>query len=168
MAGSATAKKVRELCDLFNVRDFRSLHDVYMREDQRLFRDGFWDYEEPVSCINVAKEILATADPGLLPEEDRVWWYEILWIWHHHAISAAIWKQDKERARYFASLALAYQMPDHPNRVTRLLWHLVHDRFAEAKRWVYETEMGPDHKTEVEILDEYEKGEDGWAAFKNL
>ena len=155
--------------DLFGVDSFRSLHDAYMWQDQRMFKQRVWDYEDPLNILTMTREALEVVDPGTLNSDDRMWWYEIIWFWYHHAVSAAIRKQDKARARYFACVALAYQGEDHPNRITRLLWLLVHDQLAEARRWVFECKkLGPDHETEVDILEDYESGDDGWSAFKNI
>ena len=53
-------------------------------------------------------------------------------------------------------------MADDPNRITRLLWHLVHDRLAEAKIWM-EQSINLWHLVELEsakeIIEEYERGE---------
>lgn len=153
---SIAQEEYRRVCDLFWTKDLRSLHEAYMREDQRLFTARLWDYDDPLSILNQGKDLLEKIDPGILSEDDRVWWYETMWIWHHHAISAAIWKNDRARAQHYAAMALAYQMPDHPNRVTRLLWHLVHDRLEEAKSWTREM-IGSDHQVEIELIADYEE-----------
>ncbi|MEK7099428.1 MAG: hypothetical protein AAB916_02830 [Patescibacteria group bacterium] len=163
------SQTAQEAFDLFGVNSFRALHDAYMQKDQDKFLFNTWCYDDPTDILVQTREALEAIDPGVLDEDDRMWWYEIIWFWYHHAISASIRKLDKARARYFACMALAYQDPNHPNRITRLLWHLVYDRLAEARRFVYECQrLGPDHETEVELLEDYESGDDGWAAFKNI
>jgi len=75
---SATREDIRKVCGLFWADDFRSLHAAYMREDQRLFKARLWDYDDPLIVLNQGKDILEKIDPGVLSEDDRMWWYEII------------------------------------------------------------------------------------------
>ncbi|MEI7720229.1 MAG: hypothetical protein WCI89_03415 [bacterium] len=141
---------------LMGVRDIHELHKAYGREDQRLFISREWDYENPLLVINQVREILAALDLVALTEEEREWCQEILWFWHHHAISCAMWKRDRVKARFHACEAIRYQGVEHPNKVTRLLLLLIDDKLAEAEAWVQQ--IDEDRETAQYLVDLYKEG----------
>ena len=117
-----TEAKVREAFDLLGVTNFLDLSNAYSREDQELMKARTWDDQNPDLITNRIKSILEQINPVQLSDYDRVWWREILWFWHHHAISFAVWgRKDKILAQAYAGKALDFQADDHPNRITMLL-----------------------------------------------
>ncbi|MGC9602160.1 MAG: hypothetical protein ABSE76_00235 [Minisyncoccia bacterium] len=145
---------------LAGVENIRALHRVYKKEDQRLMKCREWDYENPALLTNQIKEILDTIDLNALTEEERKWCQEMLWFWHHHAISSAIWRQkSRSDACFHAAEALRYQDEYHPNQITRLLYLLVHDKLLEAKVWAEQIKDEVEKQTAAELLQEYKAGE---------
>ena len=154
-------EKIREAFDLLKVSSFRELSRVYGEKDQELMKTRTWDDKSPELITNRVKNVLEQMNPAELSEEDRMWWHEIMWFWYHHAISYAIWKRkDKQLAQLYADKALELQMPDHPNKITKLLWFLVRDKLEEVKEWM-KTEKFIDYEFETAqaTLKEYENGE---------
>jgi hypothetical protein len=142
--------------DLMGVRDIRELHKAYGREDQRLFVSREWDYENPSLLINQVWKILSALDLAMLTEGEREWCQEILWFWHHHAISCAMWKRDRVTARFHACEALRYQGDEHPNKITRLLLLLIDDKLVEAEALVQQ--IDEDRETAQYLVDFYKEG----------
>ena len=142
---------------LVGVESAQGLHKAYCIEDQILMKSGTWDYKNPFLLTNRVKEILLALDPNSLDEHEREWRQEILWYWHHHAISSALWiHKCRSEALSFATEALKYQDSDHPNKLTRLLYLLIQDKLAEAETWADEI---VDEKIEAaELLQEYKAG----------
>lgn len=147
---------LRKLCAQVGVRTASELLRVYTQEDQRLFALGLWDYDNPSLLVNKIYTSISRIDISTLRVGERVWCNEILWFWYHHAISCAISKKrDKEKARLFSEIALGMQPPDHPNQITRLLYLLTHDRFAEAESWASLISDRVERRTAREIIAEY-------------
>lgn len=146
---------------LLNANDPLELSNQYNAEDQQLFKAGKWDYQNKDLLINKVKTILENIDQSKLFEEEKFWVSQILWFWHHHAISAAIWMhKDKLAARKFAQQAMAYQhqiMP-HPNKITKLLYLLVNDKLDEAEKWGATISQEPERSTALEIISDYKQG----------
>ncbi len=148
---------VAEAFSLLGVQDFRNLSLAYSREDQKLMKSGGWDARNPDLITNRVKTLLERIDPNDLIESDREWWSEILWFWYHHAVSC---ERSRIKAQSYAAKALELQGDDHPNRITKLLWFLTHDRVDEAKRWVAEAPPDTDrieHQTGLDLIREYEQ-----------
>lgn len=158
---SGTEERIREVFDLLKVSSFRELSRVYGEKDQELMKTRTWNDKSPELITSQVKNILEQINPAGLSEEDRIWWYEIMWFWYHHAISCAIWKRkDKQLAQFYADKAIELQTPDHPNKITKLLWFLVHDKLTEAREYVAtEKFLGPELETAKATLKEYENGE---------
>lgn len=146
---------------LTGVRNPQALYDAYVAIEQPLFIAGVWDYNDPTQLHNQIKQELEEIDPDTLNEAEREQRQRILWFWHHHAISCAIWiKQDRVAARAHATIALSYQDDDDPNQITRLLYFLVHDQLAEAEAWVEQmTDVEDREETARPLLQEYKSGE---------
>ncbi|HVV38871.1 MAG TPA: hypothetical protein VHD31_00920 [Candidatus Paceibacterota bacterium] len=142
------------------VTTIRDLYRAYIDEDQRLFKAGEWDYENPFLLTNKVRKILSRTNLRALPKEEREWCLEILWFWHHHAISSAIWMhKDKEAARLNAVAALIYQGDDHPNQITTLLTLLVYDNLPEAEQWAERINDEEERETAQKLMKEYKAGE---------
>jgi hypothetical protein len=125
---------------LVGTDNFRGLSNAYTRADQQLMRSRTWTPRNPTLLTNQIKVILEQMDPTELNDEDADWRREILWFWYHHAISWAMWESEhnefaKVLAQAFASMALSLQGPGHPNKITRLLFYLVHDDIETAEKW---------------------------------
>src|SRR3989338_2471769 len=102
-----TKEKVQKVFRLMGVENFQDLSRAYTRVDQELMKARAWDDRDPALLTNQVKDILLEIDPEQLPEEDREWRAEIMWFWHHHAISIAIWKhKNQPLAQHYAELAL--------------------------------------------------------------
>lgn len=108
----------------------------YRKADQDAIKQGTWDYDDPNFLCNQVFIAVERLNRGKLTKEERIWFRELQWFWHHHAISCAIMKKDKKRAQKEATIALQLQSADHPNKITRLLYLLVHDRIEEAECFV--------------------------------
>src|SRR5271166_6422555 len=105
--GAQNESPLSEAYALVGARDIVELSEIYDREDQRLFKSGQWDYDNPDLLTNRIKAILAGVNPTKLTETEREWRQEMLWFWYHHAISCAIWKKkDKEKAKLYAGEAI--------------------------------------------------------------
>lgn len=144
---------------LVGATNIRELHRAFVDEDQRLMKSRAWDYDNPTLLTNRIKVILADLDLAVLSEEEREWCMEMLWLWHHHAISSAVWRQkDRAQARFHAAKALHYQCLGHPNRITQLLYLLVHDNLVEAEAWAAQITDEVEDETAASILREYKIG----------
>jgi len=122
--------------ELAGVNEPLALYTAYSKLEQVLFKNRTWDYDNPDQTHNQIKREVEEINLDSLNEDEALWCREIMWYWHHHAISAAaIWKRDKTMARIFATKALEHQTADHPNKITRLLYFLVHSEFEKAEEW---------------------------------
>jgi hypothetical protein len=134
------------------------LNEKYVEEDQKLFKAGEWDYENPELLTNQVKEMLEKVDATSLNEDEREWRQEILWFWNHHAISIAVWKhRDRAAALQFAEKALALQPESHPNQITRLLYYLVRGDIAIAKAHAATITDEVEGPTANDLITEYEE-----------
>ena len=143
----------------FKVRDMFALHCLYVKKDQYVFKSGRWNYRDHRLVVNKIKSALERLPDERLGKHDRVWKIETLWFWHHHAISIAINRGDIKLARIYSDEALRLQGRDHPNKITRLLWYLLHGRVRQAKRWIRDGVKRPEIGTAKAVLGWYE---DGW------
>lgn len=134
------------------------LSNLYSERDQELTQSRQWDYSNPELITNKIKSSLELIDPKSLTEDEREWRQEILWFWYHHAISCAVWKyKDKNAAQMFASKALDIQPKNHPNKITRLLFYLVHDNLEEAEEWLETIDEEPEKTTATELVKEFKE-----------
>lgn len=136
------------------------LSEKYLAKDQKIVTSGISDYHNRKLITNKVKGILETVDARTLSRDERHERRLILWLWHHHAISYAIWGyKDKRRAQKYSSLALKYQPEKHQNHITRLLYLLVRDRLSEGKRWVKTLKERQEKTTALSLIKVYnEKG----------
>ncbi len=133
------------------------LNQKYVEEDQRLFKSGEWDYENPDLLTNKIKEILEKVDVSNLHEDEREWRQEMLWFWNHHAISIAVWKyRDRVAALQFAERSLALQPEGHPNQITKLLYYLIQGELVAAKAHAEAITDEVGGSTADELVREYE------------
>ncbi len=143
---------------LMRTRKIHTFFKAYMKEDQRLMHGQKWDYDNPLLLTNQVKEILSEIDLNTLNEEEHWRCKEILWFWHHHAISSAIWRQkSRTDAIFHANEALRYQDEGHPNKITRLLHLLIHDKLEEAEKWAEQIHEDEQEATEM-LFEEYRAG----------
>lgn len=113
-----------------------ALSQKYTDEDQQLMKSHSWDYNNPDLIVNRVKELLEKVNPDSLSQEEKDWWNEILWFWHHHAISCAIGKyRDFEKAKEYSKKALYYKSFDknHPNKITDIFDLLLNSKLQEAQ-----------------------------------
>ena len=151
---------IKEAYLLLGAKTPLELSQLYTVEDQKLMKSNEWDYANPDLITNKIKDILERIDTDTLSEQEREWRGEILWFWHHHAISCAIARyKDKTQAQIFAAKALEVQPEDHPNKITRLLYLLVNDKLEEAETWVSKIEDEHEKSTARDLVEGYkEKG----------
>lgn len=98
---------------------------------------GTWDYEDSSQFTNKVKDAILEADMAQLAQNEVNDCRYVLWLWYHHAITCALWKRhDKQKARLFSERAMMYMSDDNPNRITKLLYLLTHDRLDEAQQWI--------------------------------
>jgi len=110
----------------------------------------------PNLLINKAKEILEAVDPSSLTEDEKEWRDEILWFWHHHAVSCSIWRyKDKEEARAMASHARMFQSADHPNKITELFELLLNDNLEGAEVLIPTIPDEAERETGAWLVEEY-------------
>jgi hypothetical protein len=148
-----TLQKLQEAYALLGAVSIDDLSRRYDVEDQKLMQSGEWDYDNCDLLTNQVKAILSTVDQNTLNKQERRWCQEILWFWYHHAISCAIWKKkDKAKARLYAEVALKLQPDAHPNKITRLLFFMTHDRISDAENFVRSIREGDDEKATAESL----------------
>lgn len=150
---------IQSAYELMHASSPLELRRLYGEEDQRLMRSRAWDYENPEPVVNKIKQAIEAADPASLSEDEREARSDVLWLWYHHAISAAIWRhRDLEAAKQYAVKALEYQTEDHPNKITRLFDLLLNDKVEDAEQWA----AGITDKVEVEtaqsLIEQYKNG----------
>lgn len=122
--------------ELAGVDEPFTLYLTYSKLEQVLFRNKTWDYDNPDQIHNQIKREIEEINFKQLSKEEARWCRDILWYWHHHAISVAYWwKRDKKTAQLFAAKALEHQHANHENKITRLLYLLVHDDLEKAQEW---------------------------------
>lgn len=147
---------IKEAYVLLDAKTPLELSNRYSAEDQKLMQSEAWDYENEELLINKVKNILESADVSQMTEEERDWRNEILWFWYHHAISCAIWRyKDKEAAQKYVAVALEHQGSSHPNKITRLLDLLIHDKLPEAEQWAEGIEDEVEKETAQYLLKKY-------------
>lgn len=133
--------------------------NLYTEEDQKLMLSDQWDYDDPELVTNKIKSLLEEVDESSLSEDESHWRNEMLWFWYHHAISCAIGKNDQTAAQKYADKALELQPEDHPNKITKLLSLLVHDRLKEAEAWADSIHEEPEKSTAQLQISIYKNGE---------
>ncbi len=148
---------IKEAYLLLNVKNPRDLDTAYRNEDQKLMLANTWDYENTNLVINKIKKILENISfEKELTGEEKYWRENILWSWYHHAISCAIWRyKDKKAAQRYSTEALKHKAKDHPNKITELLYFLVHDQLEEAENWAKTITTEPEKTTAAHFLHLY-------------
>jgi hypothetical protein len=144
---------MKEAYKMLGAKTPLELSNLYSERDQELMKSEEWDYNNPELITNKIKNILEPIDPETLTEDEREWRAEIIWFWYHHAISCAAARyKDKEAAQMYATKAVEIQPEDHPNKITHLLFYLVHDRLQEAEELVAALAPKDDEKDTAESL----------------
>jgi len=96
------ASPLNEAYKILGVETPFELSRAYTKQEQVLFKNHTWDYEDATQMQNVIRAILESVKEESLSEEEKEWRNEILWFWYHHAISVAGWKKDKEKQKFFS------------------------------------------------------------------
>lgn len=156
----ATNKSLlRDAYVLLNVDNPFELSERYLAEDQKIVTSKISDYHSEKLITNKVKRILEQIDARLLSKDERHERRLILWLWHHHAISYAVWGyKDRKRARQYSALALRYQPKNHPNHITRLLYLLIRDRLSDARQWARCIKEKTEKETAMSLLKFYMDG----------
>ena len=147
---------------LLNASTSAELATKFIQEDQRLLKNGEWDYQNKELILNQVKEIVEDLfktgfTTGSTFDDDDL--RDALWFWYHHATGQAIWNnKDRVKARQFSAKALEYQISENPNQITRLLYLLVRDELAEAESWLETITNEPDKSVSRGIMKEYSEG----------
>lgn len=144
----------------FSASDPVELNNIYMEADQKLMYAEDWDYRNPDLLTNKIADMVEQVGVENVPDpKERYWISNMLWMWYHHAISCAIWRyKDKEAARRYAKRALELQPENHPNKITRLFYLLLHDKIDEAQNWAKKITTEPEKTTAKQILSEHKSG----------
>lgn len=152
---------IKEAYILLNASTPLELSNNYTAKDQEQMRSGSWDYSNQESIVNKIKNILESVNFSTLSnEEEKEWVQEIIWFWYHHAISCAVWRyKDKDAAKRYANKALEYQSADHPNKISKLLYFLVNDKFEDAEKWVDQITEEPEKSTAISLIQDFKKGD---------
>jgi tetratricopeptide (TPR) repeat protein len=152
---------LKEVYGRFSANDPGELRIVYLDADQELMKQNKWDYGDTTQISNqIVSMIEEVGIENVKDEKEQRWIKHILWMWHHHAISCALWRYgDKQAAQFHAQKALELQPKDHPNKITRLLFYLVFDRLTEAEEWAGTITTEPEKTTAQYDLRLYKKGD---------
>lgn len=154
----AVDSPIKEAYILLGANDPPGLSERYTEEDQKIMHAQLWDYENPGLITNKIRIILEAADPDDLSVEENYWRSNILWFWYHHAISCAIWRyHDKEKAKEFSRKALGYQSKEHPNKLTKLLYLLLHDDLVAAEKWKESITTEPERSSAELLMADFNK-----------
>ncbi|MDB5237395.1 MAG: hypothetical protein JWL88_497 [Parcubacteria group bacterium] len=161
-ANAENLELLEEVYSLLGVSSPSALIHAFIAEDQRLMTSQTWDYKNTDLVINKVKEIVEQIiESGFTTrnklEDDDL--RDILWFWYHHAIGYAIWSyKDKNAAQVFSIKALKYQISDNPNKITRLLYLLVHEKEHEVDEYLKTITDEPDKEAAKRIFFEYKAG----------
>ncbi len=134
------------------------LFEKYSKEDQRLMQAKEWDYNNPALLVNQIKKELEEIDYETLSPDEAEWWSQIMWFWHHHAVSCAIWRdRSREKAEFHAVEALCY-VDNDANQITWLLFLLIQDEPDAAAKWVKQIRTSVERVTAKFLINEYRAG----------
>jgi flagellin-specific chaperone FliS len=152
------------LCELLDISlpsgsfsdQLRFIEKAYDRVDQEAMSRGTWDHRDQDFLLTKVKKILEELSNLLDDEsEGKADVSNMLWFYHHHAISSAVFRySDRRDALQEAQTALRYQVlvPGHPNRITKLFELLLEDRIADAERYIAEN-IPSEFPPEVHVVD---------------
>ncbi len=145
----------------FSVNDPGELQDLYMSEDQKLMKAKKWDYNNPNLIPNKIKNMIeGIGISNIIDKKEKQWIQNILWMWHHHAISCALWRYgDKKATMKYSEIALKLQPDDHPNKITQLLYFLIRDEIENAEKWAKSITEEPEKTTAQYNIELYKKGD---------
>jgi len=162
---------LQDVLKTFNVADAKALHDKYCEFDRAAFRNGKWNPENQSFICTKIKNLLLEVNVEELTDKDKGWILEILWFWHHHAISASLWRGLLQQARDYSFTALAFQAGKHDNQVTLALHLLIHNRFQDVAfllEQVPECTIGDKRKSIMELLAEFQNAGSAEALVKEI
>lgn len=152
---------LRDVYRKYEVKHYFDLDDKYMEEDQRLMYAASWDYKNKKLLPNkIRLAIEKVGIENITDKEEKYWIQNMLWMWYHHAISCAVWRYgDKNAALKYSEKALELQPVPHPNKITKLLYHLVRDDLEAAEAHAKTIDTEPEKSTAQYTLEEYKRGD---------
>jgi hypothetical protein len=152
---------LRDIYTKYNVNDPGELQELFTKHDQTLMNTQSWDYHNTELLVNtIKKDIEGVGISTITDNKEQRWIREILWLWYHHAISCALYRYaDKNTARVYAKKAVEIQPLSHANKITKLLYLLVHDKYSEAKAYINESSISDvEMETTRYLIKSYEDG----------
>jgi hypothetical protein len=159
MSEYTALKKLQDICTHFGVTDVYELHQLNLKHDQKLIKNGGFDPHNSALTNNQIKAKLASLSLIDLPEEERKAVQNILWLWYHHASTVCIWqKRDLKDARIYCGVALSYLYEGHPNKITPMLCMLLKGEIDAARLWASDKVNEIERPYAEHLLVEYEKG----------
>ena len=149
-----------DVCATFECAHADELFARYLELDQLLMHSQGWDYKNEGLETNKIHTMLKRIDRSLIEDEfERGRARELLWLWNHHAISCALWRYgDRAAALEYAKEALSLQSPDHPNKITRLLYLLIRGDIDSAREHVGTIESPVEQETAGQLMKMYSDG----------
>ena len=159
MARNRAEVQLNRICKKFGVSDVYELAQLHLKHDQESVQQEVYDLEDLSFTQNKIKEALLKIDIAMLETREQRVVKSILWLWYHHATTIAVWqKNDIQLAIHYCDLALSYLYPEHPNKITPMLYMLLHNRLRHAQRWA-EDQVGDNERAYAEhLIAEYKKG----------
>lgn len=151
-------KVFERACSLVDASKTSELFEKYLVFDQKIVTSKVSDYNDTSLITTKVKDVLEQTDARTLKPDEKWERNSVLWLWYHHGISYAMWGyKDKKMARRYSTLAIKYLPEGHGNRITKLLFLLIRDRYEEALEWS-KTIKGDEHNTAKDLLAFYKKG----------
>jgi hypothetical protein len=144
--------KQADILRKFDANDFDDLNKIFMHDEEQQIANQTYDMDNPDAINNQIKDALLEVDLDSLEKEDKDTAYHMLWLWHHHACTAAMWQiGDFARAKDLCATALLYIHEENPNKMTHLIWLLLQGQIEEAKKW-YTDEASKEEEEYAQML----------------
>ena len=136
----------------FDANDFDELNKIFMLDEEQQIANHTYDMDNQNAINNQIKDALLEVDLDSLEKEDKDTAYHMLWLWHHHACTAAMWQiGDFARAKELCATALSYIHKENPNKMTYLIWLLLQGQIEEAKKR-YQDEASKEEEEYAQML----------------
>jgi hypothetical protein len=145
----------------FGCKNIEEFDDKFRSEDQQLMKTYSWDYANDNLVANkMFRAIEHISLSSFDNADERYWVQHILWAWYNHATGCALWRYgDRVKATEYSEKALDIQPKPHPNKITKLMYHLVRDELAEAESWAQTITTEPESSTAQDTIELYKRGE---------
>lgn len=151
--------RLAQICADFGVADVYELAALHLKHDQESIHSENADIDNPSLTQNKIKDVLLSINLEDLPDDEQRVVKNILWLWHHHAATIAVWQRhDLPLAKTYCDTALHYLYPEHPNKITPMLCMLLHGNTEEAREWAKEKVGSVERAYADHLLEEYAKG----------